>query len=117
MAGDVHHIFPKEYLKQSGITDKSRYNLVANYALLDTGVNISIGKRAPNEYFSAALAQCETGTIIVGTIMDTEYFWANLKTNCIPNDVVSMSAEDYPVFFQKRRKMMAAKIRYYYYSL
>lgn len=89
---------------------------MANYALLDTGVNISIGKRAPNEYFSAALAQCETGTIIVGTITDTEYFWANLKTNCIPNDV-SMSAEDYPVFFQKRRKMMAAKIRDYYYSL
>lgn len=117
VAGDVHHIFPKEYLKQSGITDKSRYNQVANYAFLDTGVNISIGKNAPNEYFSAALAQCETGTITVGTITDIEDFWANLKTNCIPDDVVSMSAEDYPTFLQKRRKMMAAKIRDYYYSL
>lgn len=117
VAGDIHHIFPKEYLKQSGITDKSRYNQVANYAFLDTGVNISIGKSAPHEYFSAALAQCESGTIEVGTITDVEDFWANLKTNCIPNDIVSMSAEDYPVFLQKRRAMMAAKIRDFYYSL
>ena len=109
VAGDVHHIFPKEYLKQSGVTDKSRYNQVANYAFLDTGVNISIGKKAPHEYFAAALAQCETGGIEVGTITVTEDFWANLKTNCIPNDIVQMSAEDYP--------MLAAKIRDYYYSL
>lgn len=34
--GDVHHIFPKEYLKQNGITDKSTYNQVANFAYLDT---------------------------------------------------------------------------------
>lgn len=117
VAGDVHHIFPKEYLKQSGITDKSRYNQVANYAFLDTGVNISIGKKAPHEYFSAALAQCETGTIEVGTITNTAEFWINLKTNCIPEDVVNMSAEDYVAFLQKRRTMMAAKIRDYYYSL
>ena len=117
VAGDVHHIFPKEYLKQSGVTDKSRYNQVANYAFLDTGVNISIGKKAPHEYFAAALAQCETGGIEVGTITVTEDFWANLKTNCIPNDIVQMSAEDYPMFLQKRRTMMAAKIRDYYYSL
>jgi len=117
IAGDVHHIFPKEYLKQSGITDKSRYNQVANYAFLDTGVNISIGKSAPKDYFSAALAQCSTGNITVGTITDAEDFWENLKTNCIPNEVVSMSSEDYQEFLQKRRSMMAAKIRDYYYSL
>ena len=31
VAGDVHHIFPKEFLKDNGITDKTRYNQVANY--------------------------------------------------------------------------------------
>ncbi len=90
---------------------------MANYAFLDTGVNISIGKKAPHEYFAAALAQCETGTIEVGTITDAEDFWANLKTNCIPSEIVGMSAEDYPEFLKKRRSMMAAKIRDYYYSL
>lgn len=117
VAGDIHHIFPKEYLKQSGITDKSRYNQVANYTFLDTGVNISIGKSAPHKYFSAALAQCETDVIEVGTITVTEDFWTNLKTNCIPCTIISMSAEDYPEFLQKRRAMMAAKIRDYYYNL
>lgn len=117
VAGDVHHIFPKEYLKQSGITDKSKYNQVANYAYLDTGVNISIGKREPADYFSAALAQCSTGVIKVGTITNTDEFLENLDTNCIPQENVEMTAQDYPEYLQKRRAMMAAKIRKYYYSL
>lgn len=115
--GDVHHIFPKEYLKKSGITDKSRYNQAANYAYLDTTVNIAIGKRAPNDYFSAALAQCGTGESNVGTIDDENAFWENLALNCIPKEVLSMTAEDYPAFLQKRRALMAAKIKRYYYSL
>ena len=90
---------------------------MANYAFLDTGVNISVGKKAPHEYFSAALAQCDTGTVKVGTITDEEAFHANLKTNCIPAEIVDMTTEDYPVFLQLRREMMAAKIRAYYYSL
>ena len=117
VAGDIHHIFPKEYLKQSGITDKSKYNQVANYAYLDTGVNISIGKREPADYFSAALAQCSTGVIEVGTITNADEFLENLDSNCIPQEIVGMTAQDYPEFLQKRRAMMAAKIRKYYYSL
>ena len=33
-ASDIHHIFPKAYLKASGIDDKAAYNQVANYAYL-----------------------------------------------------------------------------------
>lgn len=117
VAGDVHHIFPKEYLKNNGITEKSRYNQVANYAYLDTGVNISVGKRAPNDYFTAAKEQCGTGKIEIGTITSEEEFKANLATNCIPEDVVNMTAADYPSFLQQRRAMMAAKIKEYYFSL
>ena len=117
VAGDVHHIFPREYLKQNGITDRYLYNQVANYAYLDTGVNISVGKRAPNDYFSTALKQCETGAIEVGTITNTNDLWANLDANCIPREVVTMTAEDYPAFLKKRRVLMAAKIRDYYYAL
>lgn len=43
--GDVHHVFPREYLKQKGITDRAKYNQVANYVYLDTQINISIGKK------------------------------------------------------------------------
>lgn len=115
--GDVHHIFPKEYLKQNNYNDKSRYNQIANYAYLDTGVNISIGKSAPNDYFSKALEQCTTKGIAVGTITDENLFWDNLKANCIPKEIVSMTAEDYPEFLTCRRNMMAKKIERYYKSL
>lgn len=117
ISGDVHHIFPKEYLKRSGYADKNMYNQVANYAYLDTGVNISIGMKAPNDYFTVAKEQCSSGTIKVGTILGEEDFWSNLKLNCVPQDIINMTAEDYPRFLTERRVMMANKIRGYYYSL
>lgn len=115
--GDVHHIFPKEYLKQNGFDDKSKYNQVANYTYLDTGVNISIGKQAPCEYFTKALEQCKNGQCCVGTILNKEELKNNLKTNCIPERVLTMQANDYDEFLLERRKMMAEKIKKFYYSI
>ena len=117
VAGDVHHIFPRAYLKETGFNDKGKYNQVANFAYLDTGVNISIGKQAPNEYFSKAFEQCETGDIKVGTIVDSDVLRSNFAVNCIPENIVEMSAEDYPEFLKERRTLMAKKIKEYYYSL
>ena len=117
VAGDIHHVFPKEYLRRAGISDRSVYNQVANYCYLDTGVNISIGRQAPSEYFSAALEQCATGTITSGTITNEEDFWDSLEANCIPREVLSMTAENYQDFLLDRRRRMAAKIRDYYYRL
>ena len=47
LGGDVHHIFPKQYLMDNHF-DKSQYNQDANYVFLDRPVNISVGKKAPN---------------------------------------------------------------------
>lgn len=116
VTGDVHHIFPKKYLQDNGYNDKNFYNQVANYAYLDTGVNISVGKKEPKEYFSEALAGC-VGTQTVGTITDETEFWANLDANCIPREVVNMTYADYTEFLKQRRVMMAQKIRKYYESL
>ena len=116
-AGDVHHIFPKEFLKQNGIVDKAVYNQVANYAYLDTGVNISIGKKAPREYFTAALEQCSTKELRVGTIVDEEQLRDSLSANCIPPGVFDMTADDYQTFLRERRVLMARKIKKYYNSL
>lgn len=115
--GDVHHIFPKEYLKKNGLDSKGQYNQIANYVFLDTGVNISIGKKAPNDYFSTALSNCATGIQTIGTITDQEKLFANLEMNCIPADIVNMSFEDYKRFLEKRRVLMAQKIKRYYQSL
>ncbi len=117
VAGDVHHIFPRAYLKDNGFNDKGKYNQVANFAYLDTGVNISIGKQAPNEYFAKAVEQCETGKIEVGTIKNADILNINLEVNCIPQNIAAMTADDYPEFLKQRRVLMAKKIKDYYYSL
>ena len=115
--GDVHHIFPKEYLKKAGVA-RSLYNQVANYTYLETPVNISIGKAAPSDYFGRAVRQCQEGRIEVGTICDAAELSENLKTNCIPSDTVNWSIDDYESkFLPARRKMMAEKIRRYFESL
>jgi hypothetical protein len=120
-AGDVHHIFPKEYLKQSGITDKAQYNQDANYVYLDTSINIAIGKQAPNEYFSKAIKTARGESLPdkekIGTLTSEADFWNSLAVNSIPANVIDMVAENYPDFLFERRKMMAQKIRDYYYSL
>lgn len=116
LAGDVHHIFPKEYLKEHHFS-KNQYNQDANYAYLDTQVNKSIGKKAPNEYMAAAVRQCETKQIVCGSITDLELLRQNLEANCIPFDICTMDSASYESFLSQRRKRMAQKIRRYYESL
>ena len=114
--GDVHHIFPKKYLMEHGF-DRTQYNQTANYAYLDTPVNISIGKKAPKDYFSLALQQCGGEQAKCGSIMNEEDLRANLAVNCIPEDIFDMDHTHYEEFLQKRRALMAAKIRKYYEGL
>jgi len=114
-AGDVHHIFPKAYLRENGF-EKSLYNQNANLAYLDNQVNKSIGKKSPREYFSAAFAQCSGGPEIC-SIKDIDQLKANLAANCIPEGVVNWDFSNYEEFLEQRRLLMAAKIRKYYESL
>lgn len=116
ISGDVHHIFPKEYLKSNGYS-KNLYNQDANYAYLDTQVNKSIGKKAPCEYFAEAFKQCETKVITCGSITDMAVLKANLVANCIPLEACEMTHEDYEGFLEKRRELMAKKIKDFYYTL
>lgn len=115
--GDIHHIFPKDYLKENGIIEKSKYNQIANYTHLDTTTNISIGNNAPNDYINATFEQCDTGNLKYGNISDKSLLVKNLETNCIPQDIQNMNAVDYEKFLIERRKLMAQKIKRYYESL
>lgn len=117
IAGDVHHIFPKNYLKKHGVTNKTKYNQVANYIYLDTQVNKAISDDAPNVYFGKALEQCETKNIELGNISETEVLQINLNENCIPDGITTMTVEQYDEFLLKRRKLMAQLIKKYYQSL
>jgi len=115
--GDVHHIFPKKYLIRNGIEQRTKYNQIANFTYLDTQVNKAVGDDAPNIYFKKALNGCEEWKAVYGNISDTETLKANLSENCIPEAVIEMDFSDYDTFLAERRKLMAQKIRKYYYSL
>lgn len=115
---DVHHIFPKAYLRKMGnIDDKTIYNQIANYAYLDTPINIAIGEKAPNEYLSNAIEEIKKGNIVFGNNWTLEEFYNNLKENCIPLDLVNWDYSDYQdKFLPERRKLIAQKIKNYYLS-
>jgi hypothetical protein len=115
--GDIHHIFPKGYLQKNEITDKSKYNQIANYTYLDTQTNISIGEKAPNEYFKIVFEQCNSKEMKFGNIADVDSLKENLRINCIPENIVLMDFKHYEDFLLERRKLMARKIKDYYYSL
>ena len=69
--GDLHHIFPRDFLKKSGLP-KSRYNQVANYAYMQSEINIRLGNRPPREYMAEVRAQCEGGPLKYGGITSLE---------------------------------------------
>ncbi|MCL2153711.1 MAG: DUF262 domain-containing protein [Oscillospiraceae bacterium] len=117
LEGDVHHIFPKEYLKMNGVNSQTQYNQIANYVYLDTSINIAIGKMAPSEYLKLALEQTRGAGPTIGTLQTEESFWISLDTNCIPRGIVEMPASDYSDFLHERRVLMARKIKVYYFSL
>ena len=116
LGGDVHHVFPKQYLINNHYA-KNQYNQEGNYAYLDRPVNESIGKKAPKEYFNIALNQCHTKTAKCGSIIDEKQLRKNLADNCIPESIFEMEHEDYTSFLEQRRMLMAKKIRKYYESL
>lgn len=115
--GDIHHIFPKKYLQKNGITDKAKYNQIANFTYLDTQTNISVGDKAPNEYFRIVFEQCNSKEMKFGNIMDALILKENMKVNCIPENIVAMDVNQYENFLLERRKLMAKKIKNFYFSL
>lgn len=115
-SGEVHHIFPKAYLRNYGF-EKNRYNQLGNYVYIDAGINKDISDRVPCEYFNSAKNQCDSKKIEIGTIFDADKLSNNLDVNSIPESIYEMTYENYMDFLEERRKLMAKKIRQYYYSL
>lgn len=114
--GDVHHIFPKNYLKKNGYT-RGKYNQVANYVYTQSEINIRIGDKAPKDYFAELFDQIESDELMYGGITSKEELIENLKINCIPVAIFEMNADDYDDFLEQRRQLMAHKIRDYYRKL
>lgn len=114
--GDIHHIYPKNYLKTN---KKSRgdYNQIANYVLMQQEINIAIGAKSPNVYFRELKEQCTGGKMKYGAINSLDELLNNLKTHCIPESIFDANIDGYDTFLAERRKLMSEKIRLYYNSL
>ena len=104
---DVHHIFPKNYLKKNGIDDKKDYNQQANMIYIEYKDNIKISDNAPKEYWP----------MMVNSLNDYER--NDLISNYnekydLPKEFWNM---DYFEFLKERRKLMAKSIKNYFNKL
>lgn len=117
--GDIHHIFPKNYLIKQGYSKPSDYNQIANLAMVQQEINIKISNKAPTEYMSIVLNQCnnQQATTKLGGIDNYSDLKKNLAENCIPETLSTMTADNYDDFLEQRRIMMAKSIRRCFESL
>lgn len=114
--GDIHHLFPKNYLIANGIP-QTQYNQIANYVLVQQEINIRIRDAAPCVYMRQVVEQCRTKIPVYGGITDEAALQSNLQQNCVPEDFASMDIADYGRFLDERRSLMAQKIKDYYFAL
>lgn len=115
--GDIHHIFPKNYLQKNGHDNRGEYNQIANFAMLQTEINIQISDRAPMDYMKSIEKQCAGEENKFGAINNLEDLKKNMAENCIPLGFENMTESDYKDFLLARRKLMAKKIHTYFDSL
>lgn len=114
--GDVHHIFPKKYLSQLGVSQRM-YNQVANLVYTEQATNIKIGAASPKEYFSTLRLQLANGSHAWSTLDSEACLERNLQQNDIPAWVGEAEEADYERFLEERRQLMARKIKAYYEQL
>jgi hypothetical protein len=113
---DVHHVYPRNYLKQQGLP-RGRYNQIANFVLAQSEINISIGDTSPAVYFRELAEQCCGGPRKYGAITDLDEMRANLRMSCIPDSLLGGEAPDYEEFLEQRRSLMAEKIETWFEAL
>lgn len=111
--GHVHHLYPADFLKKQGLT-QSQYNQIANYALVQSEINIAISNKAPQIYFSELAAQCAGGALKYGGITDINEMKANLEMHCIPMTMLDGQIPNYADFLNERRRLMAEKLQKYF---
>ena len=94
---DKHHIFPKHYLEEIGITDDRDRNQMANFTYLDYQTNIDISDDAPALYVGRYKEK-----------FGKSAFEEHCRNNALPLGFENM---EYSTFLIERRKLMAAIIK------
>ena len=115
--GDIHHLFPKKYLQNNGHNLRNDYNQIANYVMTQSEINIRIKDDAPNVYMKKVMDQIGNQDPYIGAITTKEGLEESFKQNCIPEEFVNYTVDNYFDFLHQRRYLMAQKIKEYYFSL
>jgi len=100
---ELHHIYPKNYLAKVHGLKRKEYNQVANFVYIEYKDNIKISDKKPEDYwpvFVKGLSETEINQIY--------------KTYDLPDEFPNMEYFD---FLRERRKLMAQKIKEYFYNL
>ena len=92
-----HHLFPRAYLEESGLSDLKQINQIANFAAVEWPQNLKIGKQSPRDYVPALDAALSAAQ------RDQMYFW-----HALPPLWWELSYDD---FLIERRIRMARVIK------
>lgn len=114
--GDIHHLFPKQYLAKNGKTPKE-YNQVANFVFTEQATNIKIGAKVPHDYMALVFEQIKQGKNEISTLDNQEALLENLRLNDVPLLLNDGEHTNYEEFLRRRKQLMANKIKQYYENL
>jgi hypothetical protein len=92
-----HHLFPRAYLQELGITETRDTNQIANFATVEWGDNGRISDEPPHQYAPRFMGRFS------GDDLEQMMYW-----HALPEGWEHM---DYQRFLEKRRKLIALVIR------
>ncbi|MDR1602001.1 MAG: hypothetical protein LBS42_06185 [Tannerella sp.] len=90
---------------------------VSFYVYMQSEINIKIGNRPPKEYFGLIQSHIQNANPQISGISTETKLLENLRMNCVPTEILDMELKDYQEFLAMRRKLMAEKIKGYYFTL
>jgi hypothetical protein len=92
-----HHLFPKKYLKDIGVTQPRQTNAIANMAFLDWAENAKISDAPPASYLP-----------LMSSLVPADRFARQVEDHALP---IGWEQLDYPTFLERRRDLIAGVIR------
>ena len=108
-----HHLFPRKYLEDIGITDLKDVNQIANLAVLEWHDNLSISATDPAVYWPAYLDAMQNPSNGMSPFSENE-IQSMIGLHALPEDWPQL---EFTSFLDRRRRLMAGVIREAYQRL
>lgn len=103
---DSYQILPKAYLEKCGFKTRETYGQAANVTYIPKEIKAIVRKKSPADYKDLLMEKISEDTIN-----------STLQANAIPAGLFEVGDKKVESFLLERRKLMAAKVKDYYFSL